>query len=68
MAMTKEDKKDFEFGSFLMIASAKPLNFGVTAIIDNHNECTYIDFNKFFSIISAIKKDHSIIYLPYCIE
>ena len=68
LSMAKEDKSDFEFGSFVIIASVKPINFGIPAADVNHSNCTYLDFNKFFSIISGIKKDYSIMYLPYCIE
>ncbi len=68
LSMAKEDKNDFEFGSFVVIASVKPVNFGVLAADANHSNCNYIDFNKFFSVISGIKKDFSIMYLPYCIE
>ena len=68
LSMAKEDKNDFEFGSFVVIASVKPVNFGVLAADANHSNCNYMDFNKFFSVISGIKKDFSIMYLPYCIE
>ena len=68
LAETKEDKSDFEFGSFVIIAAAKPINFGVPAADVNQSNCTYLDFNKFFSIISGIRKEFSIMYLPYCIE
>lgn len=68
LAMSKEDHNDFEFGSFLMVASVKPVNLGVKAAIQNNWKFDCLDFNAFFGIISAIKKDHSISYLPYCIE
>ena len=68
LSMSKEDKSDFEFGSFVIIASAKPINFGIPAADVNHSNCTYLDFNKFFSVISGIRKDFTIMYLPYCIE
>ena len=68
LTMAKEDKSEFEFGSFVIIAAVKPVNFGIPSVVDNHFTCTYLDFAKFFSIISTIKKDYSIIYLPYCIE
>lgn len=68
LTMAKEDKSDFEFGSFVIVAAVKPINFGILAATDNKSNCTYMDFNKFFSIISGIRKDYSIMYLPYCIE
>lgn len=68
LEMVKEDDNDFEFGSFLMVASLKPVNFGVKAATKNNWKFQCLDFNTFFGIISGIKKDHSISYLPYCIE
>jgi hypothetical protein len=68
LAMTKEDKSDYEFGSFVVLATEKPINFGVPSVVENNWTCTYVDFTRFFSIISGIKKDYSIMYLPYCIE
>lgn len=68
LEMVKEDENDFEFGSFLMVASQKPVNFGVKAATKNNWRLECLDFNTFFSITSAIKKDHSISYLPYSIE
>ena len=68
LIMAKEEKSDFEFGSFVIIASAKPINLGVPPADENRSICTYLDFNTFFSIISEIRKDYSIMYLPYCIE
>ena len=68
LSMAKEDNSDFEFGSFVIIASVKPVNFGVPAADVNNSNCIFLDFNKFFSIISGIRKDYSIVYLPYCIE
>lgn len=67
LAMTKEDENDYEFGSFVMVASEKPVNFGVKAAISNNWNFDCLDFEKFFKTCSAIKKDHSIIYLPYSI-
>ncbi len=67
LAMTKEDENDFEFGSFVMVASEKPVNFGVKAAISNNWNFDCLDFEKFFKTCSAIKKDHSIVYIPYCI-
>ena len=68
LSMAKEDKSDFEFGSFVIIASVRPINFGVPAADINHSNCSYLKFDKFFSVISGVKKDCSIKYLPYCIE
>jgi hypothetical protein len=68
LTMAKEDKNDYEFGSFLVLATVKPVNFGVPAVVDNDYTCSYLDFTGFFSIISGIKKDYSIMYLPYSIE
>jgi hypothetical protein len=68
LAMTKEDANTFEFGSFVVLASEKPLNFGVPAAVDNGFQCSYLTFDRFFTVFSGIRKDHSIIYLPYCIE
>lgn len=68
LTMAKGDKNVFEFGSFAVIASIKPVNFGVPAGVDNNWNCTFISFDRFFKVISGIKKDYSITYLPYCIE
>jgi len=68
LAMTREDKSDFEFGSFVVLATGKPVNFGVPSVVENNWNCTYLDFARFFSILSGIKSDYSIMYLPYCIE
>lgn len=68
LSMVKEDKSDMEFGSFVVIASEKPINFGISAADISQSNCSYFDFNVFFSIISGIKKDYSLQYLPYCIE
>lgn len=68
LAMTKEEKTEYEFGSFLTVASEKPINFGVRAGVDNNWKFDCLAFDRFFKVISGIKKDYSITYLPYCIE
>ncbi|MEI6435025.1 MAG: hypothetical protein WCP32_09290 [Bacteroidota bacterium] len=68
LTMAKGDENAYEFGSFVVIAAVKPVNFGVPAGVDNNWKCSYIEFDRFFQVISEIKKDYSIAYLPYCIE
>jgi hypothetical protein len=68
LAMTKEEKNDYEFGSFVMVAAEKPMNFAVRAGVDNNWKFDCLAFDRFFQVISAVKKHYSISYLPYCIE
>jgi hypothetical protein len=68
LAMTKEAPDEFEFGSFVIMACGKPVNFQIKPAIKNQWKFECLDFDKFFGKINGIKSDHSIVYLPYCIE
>jgi hypothetical protein len=69
LAMTKEETEgNTEFGSFVLVASEKPYNFGIKAAIENQWQIDCLDFDRFFKVLKNRKNDHSIFYLPYCIE
>ena len=71
IVMVKEIDDDYEFGSFIVFATTKFLNFPaikkhITG--EGYEKLKIFSYQQFHVILTKNSKEYSLQYLPYCIE